>query len=73
MIIRNKLKVSEFLYLGGSMSKNLPAMDGYQPMIKTPQDLQTKGYQPQQQVANSTNTPKKSPRRNHNLVEKINE
>ncbi len=43
------------------MSKNLPAMDGYQPMIKTPQDLQTKGYQPQQQVANSTNTPKKKP------------
>jgi hypothetical protein len=43
------------------MSKNLPAMDGYQPMIKIPQDLQTRGYQPQQQATSSSNTPKKSP------------
>lgn len=43
------------------MSKRLPAMEGYQPVIKLPKNLETKGYQPQQTISTSTNPPKPSP------------
>ena len=43
------------------MSNKSPAMDGYQPQVtKVTQNLETKGYQPQQTVSASA-SPKKTP------------